>query len=343
MPPGAAALPRRRGASGCRWHHCGSWRRPVPPGLTWAAGGCAGRWGRGLGAQQPPGQPGDHGDPPRPGAACLAAVPRGRCCRLWRQGQGAGAGLWMAVQRAPDAWRSRVTGTAGACRRFSGWHGCGCCRGDASPSGTLGAVACGASTGSELWLWLWLWSRSWLWSREQEQGGSRRRSRQPPSGAGAGAGQQGNWGAVSLHLLHRSGLKQPPATRTRGPPAQAQRVPQGYPQQIHLVWKGCRARAPANRAGVGLGISWAVHIKIEIQLLYRCWGRSCCHWSGCRSRCRGERMAALPAELGTQLAAQHISGQCVAPAGHHSLCSTWHPRGFRWRRRGQFKLMGLPC
>ena len=115
-------------------------------------------------------------------------------------------------------------------------------------------------------------------------------------------------------------------------PARAQRAPQARPATGPPRPEGCRATIPAGPGG--------------------------CRPRGRRGRPYQNRNPAPPPVLGQEplplerlplpwrthgrtahrtwhptCTAQHIRGS-VAPAGRRSLCSTWHPRGFRWRRRG---------
>ena len=141
------ATPRRASSHGCHrgrrlYRGGGGAAVPVAPTAGAGIGRCrrltlggrwlhAGRWGRRLGAQQPPGQPGDHGDPLRPSAAYI----RQRCrvsgaAGSGGKGQGADAGALDGGAEGADA-----SGAAGdhwsdwggrACAAVSGRHGCGC-------------------------------------------------------------------------------------------------------------------------------------------------------------------------------------------------------------------------
>ena len=115
-------------------------------------------------------------------------------------------------------------------------------------------------------------------------------------------------------------------------PARAQRAPRGYPAADPPRLKGCRARAPAGPGGCRprdrRGRPYQNRNPAPLPVLgqeLRPLERLPLPW---RTHGRTARRTWHPA-----CTAQHIRGS-VAPAGHRSLCSTWHPRGFRWRRRG---------
>ena len=119
------------GRSGGQWHRCGAGIgrcRGADLGRRWLH---AGRWGRGLGAQQPPGQPGDHGDTPQ-AERCIfgsRAARFGRC-RLWRQRPGRWSrGFGWRSRGRGRLWRSRDHWSDWGgrdLRCFRGRHGCGC-------------------------------------------------------------------------------------------------------------------------------------------------------------------------------------------------------------------------
>ena len=186
------------------------------------------------------------------------------------------------------------------------------------------------TTGSWLAPWLWLWP------------GLQRRSRSRSSGSlwlwlrlGAGelhlsvASQEQE---QSCPLRHRA-----PATAPRGCPARAQPARVGVQQQPPRQ-EGCRARVCAP-GGVGPSGSAGPSISKSVApppVL----GRSCCRY-GCRCAAVANAWPRCPQNLQSSLYAQHIWGS-VASGAPQSL-QHLAPRGFRWRRRGQFKLMGLPC
>ena len=114
-------------------------------------------------------------------------------------------------------------------------------------------------------------------------------------------------------------------------PARAQRAPRGYPAADPPRLKGCRARAPGEPGGCRprdrRGRPYQNRNPAPLPVLgqeLRPLERLPLPW---RTHGRTAHRTWHPA-----CTAQHIRGS-VAPAGHRSLCSTWHPRGFRWRRR----------
>ena len=317
---GAAALPRRRGRNGCQWHRCGagvSRCRGADLGRRWLH---AGRWGRGLGAQQttrPARRPRRY---PQAERCIFGSRARAGRCRLWRQRPG----RWSRG----FGWRTEGAGASGAAGSLERLGRQGACalqgadtgvaaeRGDVSPSAKLGAAACGWLWHDWLWLWLWLWAgRSW-----QEQ--SRSRSSLLPRPA------------TSTAVVATA-----PATHPEWCPARAQRLPRGIQQQIPPRLKGCRAKAPAGPGGCrprdrrGRPYQNRNPALPVLGQELRPLERLPLPW---------RTMPHCPQNLAPSLHGAAHSGQCCTSGAPQSL-QHLAPSRFSVAQAGQFKLMGLPC
>ena len=224
VPPGRR-LYRGGGASRCRWHHCragiGRCRRADlgPP--------VAARWPMGPQAWCPA--------TTRPARRPRRSPQAERCifgsraarfgrCRLWRQRPGRWSrGFGWRSRGSRRLWRRRIDWCGRDLRCFRAGTGAADARGDVSPSGTLARCLRRRHD------WALALALALAQAQAQEQA------------------------VLHLHYLHRS-CRDSASDRTQSGVLRGAAGSAGYPAADPPRLKGCRARAPAGRAGVGLGI-----------------------------------------------------------------------------------------